>query len=65
MSKDYMESLARLMNSLYERHMGCLIRIEGDKYIWADKSYGSLEEAKDAINAALPELEKSINRLKK
>lgn len=65
MSKDYMEAFARLMNSNFCRHAGCLIRIEGDKYIWGDKSYVSLEEAKDAINNALPELEKSINRLKK
>lgn len=54
MSKDFMAAFSRLMASNFERYAGCLIRIEGDKYIWENVSYDSLEEAKGAIDKALP-----------
>lgn len=52
MSKDFMSDFSRLMDSNFERYAGCLIRIQGDKYIWEDVSYASLEEVKAAIDKA-------------
>lgn len=60
-----MAAFSRIMNSTYEKYKGCLIRIDGDKYIWADVPHASLEAAKEAIDAAGPELKKTINRVKK
>lgn len=65
MSKDYMKSLAILLNATYFRHVGCLVEKSENGFKWNGVLYNSEDEVKEAIEKTFPKLEDSINRLKK